>query len=403
MDHQEEGYSYKPFFQKLYQLQKRPIHFSGSSLKEWNAFRPEAVQRLKTLLGWHICWAAEWEINGGPVDLAPVLLEEREETDRIIRKMSIQTLPGVRMPFWILIPKTYASSQGDEREESTGQRQPAGLGNGTEQERNAGQGQSAGKRFKTMLCLPAHGSNKDVVAGITTCPEVAEKLCQTPKEAYGREFCRRGYVAICPDLSGFGERQEPTAREDCAFSAQPPKKNPLGSSCAKLSQTAEALGLSLAGLESWDLKKLLDFCGTLPFVDAGHIGCAGFSGGGLNTMWIAALDERIRLAVISGYVHGYYNSILETHLCACNFVPGLWNAADLPDIASLIAPRPLFVENGREDPESGPEGIADPTEQVRKIRSVYRLFGAKKLVEQSVPEGTHAWYGTCYDFVDRLL
>ena len=66
-------------------------------------------------------------------------------------------------------------------------------------------------------------------------------------------------------------------------------------------------------------------------------------------MWLAAMDERIRLAVISGYIHGYYDSILECHLCPCNYAPSLWLLGDISDICALIAPRPLFAENGTED------------------------------------------------------
>lgn len=417
-------YSYKKFFQDLYRIQKRGLHFEGSTREEFEAFRPEAVKRLKKLLGWDVLASAELELNGGkPVTPDPILLEERHEDGRILRRISIRTLPGVRMPFWLLIPdgsdgETGTAAAGSAAEEAgTAQlsapqqrsSRHSGVQSGTVLS-GAAQPDPAklsahpgNSRFRTMLCLPAHGSNKDVVAGVESCPEVSEKLKATPKEAYGREFCRQGYAAVCPDLSGFGERQEHTPLEDQGFSKGTIRSNPLGSSCARLSQTAEALGVSLAGLESYDLKKLLDYIVTLPYIDADRIGCAGFSGGGLNTMWIAALDERIRTAVISGYIHGYYNSILETHLCACNFVPDLWREADIPDIASLIAPRPLYVENGLQDHESGPMGIADPTEQVAKIRRVYSLFGAERLVEQAAPEGPHAWYGTCYDFVSRNL
>ena len=61
-----------------------------------------------------------------------------------------------------------------------------------------------------------------------------------------------------------------------------------------------------------------------------HLGCVGFSGGGLQTLYLAALDERVRYAVISGYLYGFKDSLLELNgNCSCNYVPGLWNALDM--------------------------------------------------------------------------
>lgn len=225
---------------------------------------------------------------------------------------------------------------------------------------------------------------------------------ETPLEQYGKVFCDQGYIAVCPDPAGFGERQEGLAREDRGTSREG-KPDVLGSSCGKLAETATALGMSLAGLIAWDNRKLVEYLCTLPYVDSKRIGCAGFSGGGLQTLWLAALDDRIKVAVISGYIHGYQDSILDTHLCACNFVPDLWEYADISDIASLIAPRPLYVENGQDDPLNGVRGITDPREQVARIRQAYALFGAERNLEHFTPPGGHAWYAGCFGFVAKNL
>ena len=118
-----------------------------------------------------------------------------------------------------------------------------------------------------------------------------------------------------------------------------------------------------AGVMLWDMQRLMDYAEGLDYVDAERIGCVGFSGGGQASMWLAAMDERISLAVISGYLHNYPESMLHSHLCCCNYFLGLWELADVSDICSLIAPRPLFLGNGDEDVENGPRGIAGPVEQ----------------------------------------
>lgn len=120
-------------------------------------------------------------------------------------------------------------------------------------------------------------------------------------------------------------------------------------------------------------------------------------------MWLSALDERVRLCVISGYVHGYLDSLLDCHLCPCNYAPGLWTLGDISDICSLIAPRPLFVENGIDDIENGPDGISGPRRQLAKIMEAYQLFGQEKLLIHYTPASPHRWHGGCYQFVDKWL
>lgn len=149
--------------------------------------------------------------------------------------------------------------------------------------------------------------------------------------------------------------------------------------------------------------RLADFAIGREEIDGKRIGCMGFSGGGQYAMWLAAMDQRIQAAVVSGYVHGYYDSILDVHLCPCNYAPRLWRLGDISDICSLIAPRPLFVENGLDDPLNGYRGIEGPKEQVDRIRKAYRLYGQEGNLVHVTPEGGHQWYGECYEFLDRML
>ncbi|WP_320128970.1 alpha/beta hydrolase family protein [uncultured Sphaerochaeta sp.] len=360
-----QEYSYLSFFQHVYQRKKKKLNFEAKTVQEFYQWQAESRKTVQSLLGWDLLEMVDQEQK---TPLSPVELSVTQKDSYTIRKMEITTLPYVKMPFYLMIPNDIKK----------------------------------GEQRKTIICLPAHGSNKEVVAGIQNNEQVHKKIQESPREQYGKEFCERGYITVCPDPSGFGERQELVASEDIAFKENN-QWNALASSCGKLSETAEAMGLSLAGLIAWDNKKLLDFLATLPYVDMNHIGCAGFSGGGLHTLWLASLDDRIQLAVISGYIHGYYDSILDTHLCACNFVPKLWEYADISDIASLIAPRPMFVENGIEDPLNGHRGVADPKEQVEKIKRAYALFRSEDKMEQYTPEGLHAWHAGCFDFVEKNL
>lgn len=73
----------------------------------------------------------------------------------------------------------------------------------------------------------------------------------------------------------------------------------------------------------------------------------GISGGGLVAAFASALDERIKAAVVSGYVNTFEASIMAIRHCIDNYVPGLLQDAEMPDIVGLIAPRPLLIESGR--------------------------------------------------------
>lgn len=366
-----EHYSYVDFFRKVYGQRGRKLSFCAQNeteFREWKDGLRTALAEKMGIPAIHELACVVQREDGVKTQQSVQELEIVQENGYIRKKMAIETLPGVHMPFYILLPDNIRDS-----------------------------GKSA-----AILAFPAHGANKDTVAGVITGPEVKRKLEKTPAECYGKEFVKRGYVVLCPDLPGFGERLEMLPAEDASFMPKG-QQTPLDSTCKNLSLTSQALGFSLTGLMLWDMCRLLDYVQTLPYVEKERIGCAGFSGGGQAAMWLAAMDDRIRLAVISGYVHGYYESMFHSHLCCCNYFPGLWELADISDICALIAPRPLYIENGSTDVENGSKGIAGPKEQVEKIREAYTLFQTQDNIKFTVPEGGHAWYGTCYDFVAQKL
>jgi hypothetical protein len=364
-----EQYSYKGFFQKLFHSHQPAGRFVGTTQEEFENWRGPFRELLRGTLGLdkleQIC--EDSRLNGVKKGESVECMESVREEGYVRHKYVLETLPGVKMPFYMLVPDQ--------------------LGNG--------------EKRKAMIAIPAHGANKESVAGVTQLAEVRDKLARAPKENYGQEFARRGYIVFCPDPPGYGERLETLPNEDKAFMPGI-KPNLLGSSCKNLAITAEAFGLSFAGLVVWDMMKLVDFVSGQLNVDMEKLGCAGFSGGGLYTLWLAALDERIRLSIISGYIHGYYDSILDTHLCPCNYVPNLWRMADICDIAALIAPRYLLIENGTQDVLNGPRGILDPREQYEKIKEGYTLLGKSDHIDFQPFEGPHMWWGHGYEFAERI-
>jgi dienelactone hydrolase len=247
-----------------------------------------------------------------------------------------------------------------------------------------------------ILAPHGHSSGgKLAPAGVRTDPAVAETIDQHNYD-YGVQAVRRGYVVFCPDARGFGERRE--------WLHQEPRQI-LESSCRQLAHMAIPLGLTVAGMWTWDLMVLLDYVQTRPETQGRRIGCIGLSGGGLQTLWLAALDERVDCAVISGYFYGVADSLL--HLagnCDCNYVPHLWETADMGDVAGLIAPRPLLIEAARQDSLNGPRGIDNVIEQVEIARKAYEVLGAPDKLATDFFDGGHEWHGTmAWDWLARWL
>ncbi|WP_077622595.1 hypothetical protein [Sediminibacillus massiliensis] len=81
----------------------------------------------------------------------------------------------------------------------------------------------------------------------------------------------------------------------------------------------------------------------------------------------AALDERVKATVLSGFTNTFKGSIMAMHHCIDNYLPGILRYAELPDIIGLIAPRPLFVEAGEEDPIFPVEHVRTALSRLKKI------------------------------------
>ena len=74
------------------------------------------------------------------------------------------------------------------------------------------------------------------------------------------------------------------------------------------------------------------------------------------------------------------------------------------DIGALIAPRPLLIETGDQDPLNGTRGLVNVIEQVDITRLAYRVLGADDLLMHFIFQGEHRWNGEkTYDFVSQAL
>ena len=246
-------------------------------------------------------------------------------------------------------------------------------------------GMAPGEKRPVVLCPHGHSGSKDATSGTVSFPEMAENI-QKHNYDYGRQAVRRGFVAVCPDARGHGER-----RERDLWGDRPEQR--LGCSCAWLNHMANPVGRCVAGMWAWDLMRVLDWALTLDFVDEKRVASIGLSGGGLQTLYFSALDQRIGYTAISGYFYGFRESLLEMHNCSCNYVPRLWEYFDVGELGCLIAPRPLVIETGDEDPLNGKSGLDNVYPYVEQVRRAFALYGREDDFCHDVFHGPHRWNG----------
>ena len=152
-------------------------------------------------------------------------------------------------------------------------------------------------------------------------------------------------------------------------------------------------GYTPAGVEAWNCVRALDYLETRPEVDKTRFGVTGRSGGGAYSWWIAAIDDRIKCAVPVAGITDLQNHVVdgcvEGH-CDCMYMLNTYQW-DYPQVAALVAPRPLLIGNTDTDGIFPLDGVYRTFEQVRRI---YRLHepaekGASAKVALNITAGGH--------------
>ncbi len=143
--------------------------------------------------------------------------------------------------------------------------------------------------------------------------------------------------------------------------------------------------------------KALDFISSLPYVDDERIGCTGASGGGTQTYFLAAIDERIKAAAPINMA-----SVLMQGGCICENTAFLRTEYCNMDYAMLTCPRPLFLAASDGDWTKLSETVEFPI-----VKSLYDLYGKSENFECFFRSAPHC-YERCtrervYDFFCRAF
>src|ERR1035437_9960121 len=195
---------------------------------------------------------------------------------------------------------------------------------------------------------------------------------KTAYQRHGAWFARNGYVCLVIDTVQWGEI--------------------LGHHWVTYSEGQwwwNSRGYTPAGVEAWFGIRALDYLCSRPEVDKARIGTTGRSGGGGYTWSVAALDERVKVAAPIAGMTDLRNQVVDGSIeghCDCMFFLNTYRW-DFPQVAALIAPRPLLIGNSDKDPLFPLDGVVRLYNQTRRI---YQLYGKTNQLGLLVTEGPHA-------------
>jgi len=191
----------------------------------------------------------------------------------------------------------------------------------------------------------------------------------------GHALAQVGIVTLTVDAAGAGERAE-VEREWSYHGA------------AKAAELFLA-GDSLLGLQVRDNRRALDVLQALPMVAGEKLGATGASGGGNQTMWLAALDDRVKAAVPVVSV-GSFQSYVGACNCMCETLPGGLTLAEEWMVLGLIAPRALLIMNALHDQPAFAYGPMSST--CRQVEEVFSLQGARERFDSRLIDMTHGYW-----------
>jgi len=323
----ERMFSPSQYHEHLMATTAREFAWTGQPFAPWQT---GLRARLKELIG-------EFPAERCPLNVQEL---EREETDLYVRTKIVFTAePCADVPAHLLVPK------------------------------------EAERPLPAMVCLQGHSPGMHISIGQARDDEDRESL--TGDRDFALQAVRNGFVALAVEQRCFGEREEAHLQ------------NHWDNRCLDAVFHSLMLGKTVLGERVWDVMRAVDLLGEQPEVDAGRIACMGNSGGGTVTFYAACLDERIGLAVPSCSFCTYADSIMRIQHCGDNYVPGILRAAEVGELAGLIAPRSLLVVAGEQDP-------IFPIAGVRKAFAIaggiFAAAGCPDRIRLAVGPGGHRFF-----------
>ena len=289
----------------------------------------------------------------GPHTPKVQLQQIKDLGDYTRQKGWIETEPHVRIPSWLLKPKK-------------------------------------GGPFPLGIFPHGHDSRGyDTSAGVYHDQAHREKILREDRDV-AVQAVKRGFIAIAPATRGLADGGLPD-----------PRKRHGDRGCRAQVMHCLLAGRTAIGERVWDMQRIIDWATAQPDVDATNVLMMGNSGGGVTTLYTAACDERITIAVPSCSFAPYTSPNGYIYHCDCNLVPGILELGDMSDVAGLIAPRHLLIVNGKKDALFS---VADVNRSAKHTRAIFTAAGCPDRFEHRWGSEGHRFYkDLMWDFIMDAL
>lgn len=195
-------------------------------------------------------------------------------------------------------------------------------------------------------------------------------------QSRAHELALNGYVCLNIDAWGAGERTTIHGIDEYHGSN-------LGASLLNI-------GESLLGNQLTDNIRGVDLLCSLSYVDKNNIGATGASGGGNQTMWLSALDERIKACMPVVSV-GTFQSYIMGSNCVCELMPEGLTYTEESGVLALIAPRSIKMCSGLKD--ASPTFY--PSEMIRSYtnaKPIFALYNVENNINYQLFNTPHGYW-----------
>lgn len=258
-----------------------------------------------------------------------------------------------------------------------------------------------------ILAFHDHGGNKfhGKVKIVQTSDEKDPLIEEHQKNyyagrAWANEIAKQGYVVLVSDAFTFASRRVhledvPHHMRDGLDYKDPEKPENIkaynkwaGQHEHVMAKSLFSAGLTWPGVFLAEDRIALDILCARKDVNAEKIGCAGLSGGGLRSLYMGALDSRIKCCVPVGFMTTSKDLILSksyTHTWM-TFTPALPRELDFAEIVGIRTPLPTLVLNNNEDDLFT---LTEMKEADRILGEVYNKANADDKYKCSFHPGPH--------------
>lgn len=286
LNREDSTYSIKPFVQKW--IKDHPLELSYPLKSENLPF-----DEWKTQVHNHIKEKIK-VLDPLPLNEQEVEYHGEAEANGIkFIKLSLMTLPGLRVPAILCVPE------------------------------------NLDKKVPAVICIRGHMQKKENSVGLKKSKS---------KEYFGYELAKKGMITLSLDWIGSAERERFKEKFLFFFRNESERSNWF-----------RFLGLDMLGLRITEIKGFLNYLETRDDVDPNQFGIVGHSGGGTQSLFTTVFDDRIKVTGTSGYFGTWEHSILSMFHCGCNYSPGLGEKIEMFDVYASLAPRPVVATIGMKD------------------------------------------------------